>query len=504
MKTTPRVLGFLMFVLAWWTPVEAACTGSGLAWNCSAGSSASEVQSAINNATNAATITFAAGTYNWSGIVQLPGSKGVTLICATVGACIVPGGGTKIGMPQILGTQDNLYRISGFTFQNSSEFVIWFGYANPANGILNKVRVDHNTFTGMTNEAVAVMFGDTTGASLSYGVVDHNTVNCPGSCTLLMMLGKINPNPPPSAFGTANNMFAEDNTITIATMTNTGTGCSDSWGGATIVWRRNTSVNCPVDTHGTAHAGGPANWELYENSITMNNNADPIFRNCYRCFHHQGSGEFIAFKNRFTASSGKAADAMVMQHYRSYGSSAGTGVRMCDGTSTTAPHLDGNREPTTTHRGYPCWRQPGRDFAGNLKPIYAWNNYWTDTLGPVALDADQFNGFSPDYFANHFQANRDYYNAVSASEQSGPSSPFNGTSGMGFGTLARRPTTCTTGTETGGGVAYFATDQSAQGTLYRCSATNTWTEHYTPYTYPHPLTSGLAVPSAPTNLRIIK
>ena len=34
------------------------------------------------------------------------------------------------------------------------------------------------------------------------------------------------------------------------------------------------------------------------------------------------------------------------------------------------------------------------------------------------------------------------------------------------------------------------TDQGAQGTLYRCSGTNTWTVHYTPYAYPHPLVIG--------------
>jgi hypothetical protein len=69
--------------------------------------------------------------------------------------------------------------------------------------------------------------------------------------------------------------------------------------------------------------------------------------------------------------------------------------------------------------------------------------------------------------------------------------------GVGFGTLANRPATCTAG------VGYFATDQGswntstsnpqgvqqngADGLLYTCTSTDTWTLYYTPYTYPHPL-----------------
>ncbi len=95
------------------------------------------------------------------------------------------------------------------------------------------------------------------------------------------------------------------------------------------------------------------------------------------------------------------------------------------------------------------------------------------------------------------------------------SASFNGTSGMGCGTLANRPLACTTG------VAYWATDQSCDnltgmvganvstpiyGTLYKCTSTDTWTFYYTPLQYPHPLraesASDTTPPAAPTGVAV--
>jgi hypothetical protein len=128
-----------------------------------------------------------------------------------------------------------------------------------------------------------------------------------------------------------------------------------------------------------------------------------------------------------------------------------------------------------------------------IDPSYEWNDSgYKPGFGNVTSDYAQI------------IANRDWYTDNSSGSphaQTSPSSPFNGTSGVGFGTLANRPTTCTPG------VGYFATDQGSwnqsannfgQGQLFVCTAANTWTLNYTPYVYPHPLNAAGTAPPAPT------
>jgi hypothetical protein len=470
------------------------------------------VQTVLNSASDGATVTFAAGSYSWATQATFSPSAGVTLICATLGGCTVNvTAGAVLGVSTFSGANSHLYRVSGFTFDQAASdtnFVIWFGSGcSGCNGSFSNLRIDHNTFN-LYSGSVAIFLGENSSIGLFYGSIDHNTVASASSVALVNWIGATNPTPPASPLGTANNLFVETNLMSITTVTNAGQGCMDSWGGAQIVWRYNDTTNCLVTAHGTDHNGGPQSIELYNNNIAVDaGSVTAGVQDCYRCFHHQGSGEIIAFNNSFTPYSGHNSDALSLTHYLSF-TQATAGYSsppyyQCDGTVTDPPNIyqDGNRiGGTPLYVGYPCWRQPGRDFAANLQPIYDWNNSWSDTLAEVSLHLDDLGG-TPDYITNHLIADRDWYTAVSASAQTSPTSPFDGSTGMGFGTLANRPTTCTPTPSAGdpgfGGVGYFATDVGTQGTLYQCTASNTWTVYYTPYAYPYVPAGGPAfVPPA--------
>jgi hypothetical protein len=122
-----------------------------------------------------------------------------------------------------------------------------------------------------------------------------------------------------------------------------------------------------------------------------------------------------------------------------------------------------------------------------LDPIYEWNDSSPSVNFGVMAGTNVGNTI----------ANRDYYiESLNQAFQTSATSPFNGTSGVGHGTLANRPTTCTTG------VGYAEYSGSTFAQLDKCTSTNTWTNAiYTPYTYPHPLISGVVIkPGSPLNL----
>jgi len=112
--------------------------------------------------------------------------------------------------------------------------------------------------------------------------------------------------------------------------------------------------------------------------------------------------------------------------------------------------------------GYPADYQVGRGQNQTLYPAYVWGNTTTPSLNEA--------GWCSSAIADMIQLNRDVYY------------PTSGT------TL---PATCTTGQ------GYWKSDEGgnwdtthgslSDGMLYKCIDTNTWSAHYVPYTYPHPV-----------------
>lgn len=531
-----KLLALLVF-LALAGTAGAQCSGTSSAQSCAVGSSVSQISTALT-AGDGVVVTVAAGASNWSGgAITLPTTTGWTLICAsaplTVGAstsapCTITAGGTVFsaaGFPN----DNKLRRISGFTInQGSANFLTYLCTGGGCSGTAGEFRFDHNTVTLQTG-GVALFGGDSVAFNLHlYGVMDHNIIQSAGSAFAFETISNVESGTTinSSPMGTGNNFFLENNTITMTSLTNSGSGCTDGWGSAfAVVFRYNTVTNCRVLTHGLGDGGGPENFEIYNNSITMNSGSSGSgIETCFRCIHDQGAGTMVVLNNTLTPFTTDDPSAIVFQNFRDCGNgpscNEGNKPPACDGTvsgatypGTTYTFSDGNRSPSTTWYGYPCWHQPGRDESGNYKPMISINNKFADaSLANLVFNGNAGSpppGCTPGASGNcaydtiHTLNNREYFQSVSTSAQSSATSPFNGTTGAGFGTLANRPTTCTTSTESGAGVMYYATDTGAQGTVYTCSATNTWTVYYTPYTYPHPLVGASPPPPAPAAVMFV-
>jgi hypothetical protein len=387
------------------------------------------------------------------------------------------------------------------------------GWSDSSETTLSNIRIDHNTWTTDANDQILNM--SQSSVVYLHGVVDHNTMNIKTASLIggwEFSATSDSTSPVTNRLGASTNMFFEDNVIN--NTDNGFTGCHDGWGTSNAtVWRFNTITNCHMATHGTRHGFGPSNWEWYFNQMTITSSFwDPTG---YRVWHHQGSGTIALFGNHMTTSSALSSSTATIQDYRSF---QPNGNPDCQGGGNNA--LDGNRQPTTTWRGYPCYHQPGRDMASSglaYFPVFSFMNVDDNTGNRFNFQINPGGGESPDYSSTHLVNDRDMYISVSATANScaGPGqtncSPFTGATGIGFGPLSGRPDACTTSSESGlgngdAGVMYWATDQGrwnqstsnpqgvqqngADGVLYTCSATNTWTVYYTPYTYPHPLNNG--------------
>jgi hypothetical protein len=430
-------------------------------------------------------------------------------------------------------------RISGMTFQGGAypgSGVKAQGYLILSGSIQN-LRVDHNHFQNKTWTQGGVPLSTGGGGTMTgriYGVWDHNKFDETGPANGVRSYDQGNQD----ADWAADSQLGSNQFLFIELNESAGGFLNDCNYGARQVARYNTVRANPNDAQG--NSGG-----IQTHVITQ---GDPNSAGCralenYHNYHMNptpSSPTFAAADNSSGAGVtwGNIIDVGINNDVgmnyigrvlsgNNCGGGAGTsgacaappaGYGYCGtGSTGTASVWDGN----TNSAGYPCIHASGRGKGDLLtgafpnrrnsttgcvptsppgcsvwthdlrEPIYIWNE--TITGHPVC-SSQSFNGVT-------MGANQAYYCQVSASANTSTTSPFNGTTGTGFGPGQYRPPTCTAGpggtydtSPTGSyGVAYFTTDSTgglAVNTLYVCTALNIWTAIYTPYTYPHPLDTG--------------
>ena len=494
----------------------------------------SDVQTAFNSVTTSTTtVNIPAGNCTWTGTVNLTVPSGSTNLLTVQGQTACTGDGRsntlsctdnttiKDGMSYTNGDPPLLavttlagakFRLTAMTFIGTGSLQTYSGALNIYGGSQG-VRVDHNHIVNINQLAM------NTGAGTA-GVYDHNLLSQASPSILFHITGATGsgtgqdwsgnvPWSQATALGNSNFIFFEDNQII--------GGSNDCDRGGRFVVRYNTFTAESgtaqfLLTHPTGEPGGAIRgcraWENYGNNfISSGLYTFSVWFLSAGTGVNWGNTVTGTMDNFFTLISERTNNTTYSQ------TAAPNGWGYC-GTNFngTGSAWDQNTSAATGSR---CMDNPGTGqgdlltVGGNFPNIVdtvtnsiAWPHQqsepiyeWMDTYTPGSF----VNNPHPTVIVN----NSDYYLWCNASSTTGCTT-FDATAGVGSGTLAARPSTCTAG------VAYWATDQGnwnqsgsgGQGELFKCTATNTWTLFYTPYSYPHPLVSGVSTPSVgpPTSL----
>jgi len=551
-----RSISLGLFLLLTACPCFAQCAGT-TSCSIAANASAATVKAAVESANMDGTVlTIPAGTTTTSAEVDVAVSVNLTIQGAgsTTGSDSLgnPTGysSTKTIFEFTGGTQGFHFtqangkslRFTGMSIESDgvhspSNAIIYFGGTPQSSGCGGTsgacFRFDHNSLENIVASTRAIGFID-----WLYGVADHNYFS-EGAATvtngMFVEMGKYNGDSAgygdgswadASNWGTAKFMFFENNTFN-------GGFANDCAHGGRQVWRYNTFNDTGLQGHEMeGEYQGCRAAEVYNNLyVGVKGDIDSSY------VYEMRTGPALVWGN--TSTNYQTLLDMANDRtdtFHAFGSAppilsstAMTGWGYC-GTLGSGANLgpsdwDYSEGSGSPGDGFPCVQQVGRGKGdllsgyfhydsqnatrvntttssvswphNQLEPVYEWLDKWTDP-------GEGGGQCTPNPATISIVSNREYYcYTLTWNGSSFTGTAFDGTVGTGSGLHSARPATCTAGlggakwtSPTGSyGVGYWSTDTN---TLSVCTATNTWTDIYTPYTYPHPLDTNGGQANAPT------
>ena len=445
-KITLSLIALLLLPVGSW----AACTGSSPSWSC--GPTYTELNNLINNdnpgiVQSGDTINVSADPATWTSKLDI--SKGINLIGAGIGNTVIT---NNIGSEQYLIAYNSpsnsaYFRVSGFTFDLNDNKALFVEPSSEPTVAL--IRIDHNRFTNSSASGSCVFYKG------AFGVIDNNVIDdIKYPFRTDAFSGATWTAYDDDFWGTSLSMYIEDNVIDFQ---GSGWPISDSDFGGRYVIRYNTVKELNgahyslTDVHGgRGQYYGAMGAEVYGNYVDAGSYQIHLGP-------HRGGRATIHHNNIIDTD-----DPVV----KIYSHTCPTGEPIERQKHNNSYHFQ-NREDTT---GTLVRNYTNLDDCGSATEN---SRYWMD-------NTDCIGGCS----------------SVS--------------SGVGCGSTL--PATCTPSADvTKGSTAFWLTNQSCtslsgltgastevrggnrnpssiiEGTLYVCTATDTWTAWYTPLTYPHPL-----------------
>lgn len=383
------------------------------------------------------TVNVPSGSSTWSNTLGI--TKGVILKGAGIDATTITNGGVSyiISIIPSAPAEDPIMQISGFTFDGTDGSCLLIKNENTTYDFTH-IRVFSNKFINATTNCYAIYT-----RGMVFGLIDSNIfngnfydINVRGydyyswykytkDVDNTLVYGSL-------GMGGARFLYIENNTFSDSKRFVVASGEGARW-----VFRFNTLeedfVEGFLDIHGDTNNDGNVAVEIYGNKQTTSVGTSKYGSSMW--VDYRGGTAMIYNNSTFVNPSGVRTSIKI-------------------------------REETT-----PCSAlRMGYDM--RIHNGYIWNNKNSNNNDNLYL---QHHGPITDYDAgNCLIEGVDYWSDVQ---------PDTNTSSSYFskGLASARPSSCSA---TVPADVYWETDSL---TLYRCTATDTWTAYYTPYTYPHPL-----------------